>query len=130
MLDTFIDKNSNEKIFVIKGYAGTGKTSIVPALVKTLPLFNYKFVLLAPTGRAAKVMSGYSKRAAFTIHKIIYKQVADQSSGQLKFKRVTNYNKNTIFIVDESSMLSASNSFGESGVLADLISFAFEHPNN
>lgn len=130
MMNSFIDKNSAQKVFVIKGYAGTGKTSIVPALVKTLPLFNYKFVLLAPTGRAAKVMSGYSKRSAFTIHKIIYKQVADQASGQLKFKRVNNYNKNTIFIVDESSMLSVSNSFGESGVLADLISYVFEQPSN
>ena len=129
-MDSFIDKNSDNKVFVIKGYAGTGKTSIVPALVKTLPLFNYKFVLLAPTGRAAKVMSGYARRSAFTIHKIIYKQVADQASGQLKFKRVNNYNKNTIFIVDESSMLTASNNFGESGVLADLISFVFEQRNN
>ena len=130
LMDNFIDKKSDNKIFIIRGYAGTGKTSIVPALVKTLPLFNYKFMLLAPTGRAAKVMSGYAKRSAFTIHKIIYKQVADPSTGQLRFKRVNNYNKNTVFIVDEASMLSSDNSFGEAGVLSDLISFVFEQSNN
>jgi exodeoxyribonuclease-5 len=130
LMDSFINKKSANKVFIIKGYAGTGKTSIVPALVKTLPLFNYKFMLLAPTGRAAKVMSGYARRSAFTIHKIIYKQVADRATGQLRFKRINNYSKNTIFIVDESSMLSADNSFGETGVLSDLISFVFEQSNN
>lgn len=114
----------------MQGYAGTGKTSVVSALVKTLPLFNFKFLLLAPTGRAAKVLSAYSGRAAFTIHKIIYKQVADPQSGLLKFKRVKNYNKNTIFIVDEASMLSESNSFGDSGLLKDLLAYVFEHRSN
>ena len=76
---------------ILQGYAGTGKTSIVSALVKTLPLFNYKYLLLAPTGRAAKVLSSYTEKAAFTIHKIIYKQVADPKSGQLKFRRVKNH---------------------------------------
>ena len=78
---------------ILQGYAGTGKTSIVSALVKTLPLFNYKYLLLAPTGRAAKVISAYTEKSAFTIHKIIYKQVADPQSGQLKFRRVKNYNR-------------------------------------
>ena len=100
------------------------------ALVKTLPLFNLKFMLLAPTGRAAKVMTGYAKRTAFTIHKIIYKQVADPSSGQLRFRRVNNYNRNTVFIVDESSMLSSDSGFGDRGVFSDLLEFVFEKPNN
>ena len=115
---------------ILQGYAGTGKTSVVSALVKTLPLFNYKFLLLAPTGRAAKVLSAYTERAAFTIHKIIYKQVADPKSGQLKFRRIKNYNKNTVFVVDEASMLSESNSFGEIGLLKDLLAFVFEHNSN
>ena len=115
---------------ILQGYAGTGKTSVVSALVKTLPLFNYKFLLLAPTGRAAKVLSAYTEKGAFTIHKIIYKQVADPKSGQLKFRRVKNYNKNTVFVVDEASMLSEGNSFGENGLLKDLLAFVFEHDSN
>lgn len=115
---------------ILQGYAGTGKTSVVSALVKTLPLFNYKYLLLAPTGRAAKVLSAYTKKGAFTIHKIIYKQVADPKSGQLKFRRVKNYNKNTVFVVDEASMLSEGNNFGEIGLLKDLLAFVFEHNSN
>ena len=115
---------------ILQGYAGTGKTSVMSALVKTLPLFNYKYLLLAPTGRAAKVLSSYTQKSAFTIHKIIYKQVADPKSGQLRFRRVKNYNKDTIFVVDEASMLSEGNSFGETGLLKDLLAFVFEHNSN
>jgi ATP-dependent exoDNAse (exonuclease V) alpha subunit len=114
----------------LQGYAGTGKTSVVSALVKTLPLFNYKFLLLAPTGRAAKVISNYTSHSAFTLHKIIYKQVANPTSGQLLFKRVKNYSKNTIFVVDEASMLSEGTSFGDNGLLKDLLAFVFEHSSN
>ena len=129
-LNSLIDKKEDYRLMILQGYAGTGKTSVVPALVKTLPLFNYKFILLAPTGRAAKVISSYTKKTAFTIHKIIYKQVADPKSGQLLFKRVKNYSKNTVFIVDESSMLSEGNSFGENGLLQDLLAYVFEHSTN
>jgi len=128
--DAFIDKKRDNRLMVLQGYAGTGKTSVVSALVKTLPLFNYKFLLMAPTGRAAKVISNYTSHSAFTLHKIIYKQVADPKSGQLIFKRIKNYNKNTVFVVDEASMLSESNSFGENGVLGDLLAFVFEHSSN
>ena len=130
IFDRFIDKKDSYPVMVLQGFAGTGKTSVVSAMVKTLPLFNYKFLLLAPTGRAAKVLSAYTSRSAFTIHKIIYKQVADPKSGLLVFKRVKNYNKNTIFIVDEASMLSESNSFGDNGLLKDLLEFVFEHQSN
>ena len=129
-MDQFIDKANEYPIMILQGFAGTGKTSVVSALVKTLPLFNFKFLLLAPTGRAAKVLSAYADRSAFTIHKIIYKQVADPKSGMLIFKRVKNYNKNTIFIVDEASMLSESNNFGDNGLLKDLLGFVFEHASN
>ena len=130
IFDRFIDKKDSYPVMVLQGFAGTGKTSVVSAMVKTLPLFNYKFLLLAPTGRAAKVLSAYTSRSAFTIHKIIYKQVADPKSGLLVFKRVKNYNKNTIFIVDEASMLSESNSFGDNGLLKDLLEYVFEHQSN
>lgn len=130
IFNRFIDSKFDYRLLVLKGYAGTGKTSVVTALVKTLPLFNYKYLLLAPTGRAAKVMSSYTQKTAFTIHKIIYKQVANPKSGQLSFKRIKNYNKNTIFVVDEASMLSEGNNFGENGVLKDLLAFVFEHKSN
>jgi ATP-dependent exoDNAse (exonuclease V) alpha subunit len=130
VFDSFIDKKKDNRLMILQGYAGTGKTSVMASLVKTLPLFNYKYLLLAPTGRAAKVLSSYTERSAFTIHKIIYKQVADPKSGQLKFRRVKNYNKDTVFVVDEASMLSEGNSFGESGLLKDLLAFVFEHNSN
>lgn len=129
-MDDFLSLKHPSEILVLRGYAGTGKTSLIPALVEVLPLFNFKFLLMAPTGRAAKVMSGYTKRSAFTLHKIIFRQVADPGSGQLKFKRLKNYYKNTIFIVDEASMLSEDDNYGQAGVLSELMSFVFEHSSN
>ncbi len=128
-MDQFLSVEGNA-FFLLKGYAGTGKTSIVTALVRTLPSFNYKFVLIAPTGRAAKVMTYYSDRKAFTVHRIIYKQTGDPGSGQLIFKPQKNYHKKTIFIVDEASMLSVQSEFGTSGLLEDLIKFTFRHSEN
>jgi exodeoxyribonuclease-5 len=115
---------------LIKGYAGTGKTSIVSVLVNILPLFNFKYMLLAPTGRAAKVLTTYSGRKAFTIHKIIYKLVQDKKTGELLFKKVRNYHKNTIFFIDEASMIYDDQQFGRSGLLKDLKDFVFEDPSN
>ena len=78
LLDIFLDPQQKGKpTLILNGYAGTGKTTIVSSLVKVLPLFNYKYVLLAPTGRAAKVMATYSERKAYTIHKVIYKSFSD-----------------------------------------------------
>ena len=71
-LTDFVFYPQKRPLFVLKGYAGTGKTSIIGALVKTLPHFNFDSVLLAPTGRAAKVLANYSGKPAFTIHKMIY----------------------------------------------------------
>ena len=121
--------NQDLPILMVKGFAGTGKTTIVTTLVQVLPLFNYKFSLLAPTGRAAKVMSSYCKRMAFTIHKKIYKQVS-QGGDALSFKRQKNYAKNTVFIVDEASMISEEAGFGKSGLLTDLIDFIFSDSSN
>ncbi|RIV24875.1 ATP-dependent endonuclease [Fibrisoma montanum] len=116
--------------FLLRGYAGTGKTTLVGTLIKVLPRFGYKSVLLAPTGRAAKVMSSYAKKPAQTIHRKIYRQVADPASGTLSFQRQKNYHENTLFIVDEASMISDEADFGGKGLLTDLIDFVFENQGN
>lgn len=110
--------NFREKVaFVLKGYAGTGKTSMVSALVKSLPFLNIKTVLLAPTGRAAKVLAFYSHQAAHTIHRYIYYNAIDEY-GNLKHALKQNKHRNTLFVVDEASMISL-----ESSLLADLFTF-------
>ncbi|MEZ0483994.1 ATP-dependent DNA helicase [Fibrella aquatica] len=116
--------------FLLRGYAGTGKTTLISTLIKVLPRFGFKSVLLAPTGRAAKVMSNYSKKSAQTIHRKIYRQVAEQGSATLAFQRQKNYHEQTLFIVDEASMISDEAEFGGKGLLSDLISFVFENPGN
>nr|WP_293845363.1 AAA family ATPase [uncultured Arsenicibacter sp.] len=116
--------------FLLRGYAGTGKTTLIGTLIKVLPRFGLKSILLAPTGRAAKVMSGYAKKPAQTIHRKIYRQVADPSSGNLSFQRQKNYHENTLFIVDEASMISDEAEFGGKGLLTDLIEYVFENDGN
>ncbi|MBX2844063.1 MAG: AAA family ATPase [Flammeovirgaceae bacterium] len=128
-LDIFINQKDQKSTFLLKGYAGTGKTTMVSALVKTLKNFHIKSILMAPTGRAAKVMSSYSKRKAFTIHKILFKQTEDPNSGRLFFKRQRNYSRNTVFIVDEASMIdNSSESYKKGGLLEELLAFIFEDP--
>ena len=114
---------------ILKGYAGTGKTTLVGTLVQVLPLFNFKFVLLAPTGRAAKVITSYARKKAFTIHKIIYRQISTPEAAALEFKPQKSYHKNTLFIVDEASML-ADDLSDSTKVLRDLIDFVFSHTSN
>jgi exodeoxyribonuclease-5 len=92
--------------------------------------FGYKTQLLAPTGRAAKVMANYSKKKAFTIHKKIYRQVSNPNSGSLAFQRMPNYATNTIFIIDEASMITDDSDFGTNSLLTDLIEFVFTNPEN
>lgn len=130
-LDVFFELKDNDRpMMLLKGYAGTGKTTIISALVQFLPLFNYKYVLVAPTGRAAKVMSNYSKKIALTIHKKIYRQVAEPGSGEPSFSTQQNYHKQTLFIVDEASMLSDDTGFGNSSLLNDLVSYIFQNEGN
>ncbi|MGY6522697.1 MAG: ATP-dependent DNA helicase [Mongoliitalea sp.] len=117
------------QVFVLRGFAGTGKTSVISSLVKVLPRFKKKSILLAPTGRAAKVMANYSGRSAFTIHKIIYKPKGEAGDMGQGFELQKNYSQDTVFIVDESSMLADEVSFGRS-LLADLIKFVFQVPSN
>jgi exodeoxyribonuclease-5 len=125
LAEFIIDKN-NRSIFVISGFAGTGKTSSISALVATIKELQIKFVLLAPTGRAAKVLTNYSGEKAFTIHKKIYRQQSS-ANGIGKFVLDRNVLSNTIFIVDEASMISNASVeqsiFGSGRLLDDLIEF-------
>jgi exodeoxyribonuclease-5 len=128
-ISNFMLSTASHDTFLIKGYAGTGKTSIVSALVKTLPEFKLKSVLLAPTGRAAKVLSNYSGKPAYTIHKKIYKQKATGGSA-LQFVRQMNLHTNTLFIVDEASMINNQSdeikSSTQKNLLDDLMDYVFE----
>ncbi|MBA9077481.1 ATP-dependent DNA helicase [Rufibacter quisquiliarum] len=130
-LEQFIlRKTGLKEVFLLKGFAGTGKTTVVSALVKILNRFGYKYVLLAPTGRAAKVMSTYSKKPASTIHKKIYKQTANPYAEGLSFARQPNKQENVVYIVDEASMISDDKAFGDNGLLQDLINYIFENASN
>ena len=125
--DFLLSKDSNG-VFVLRGYAGTGKTSLVGALVKTMDKLKQKSVLLAPTGRAAKVFSGYAGHPAFTIHKRIYRQKSF-SNETSNFSLNDNLMTHTLYIVDEASMISneglSSSSFGTGRLLDDLIQFVY-----
>jgi len=128
----FITNTDNDAIFVLKGYAGTGKTTVISTIVNNLIEINKKYVLLAPTGRAAKVISNYSNKPAFTIHKKIYFP-KKSSGGGVSFTMQQNKHKNTIFIVDEASMISdvaAESKLYENGsLLDDLISYIYSGIN-
>ena len=117
-----------ENILLLKGYAGTGKTSLLGALVKALNSLQQKTVLMAPTGRAAKVFSEYAGQNAFTIHKKIYRQ-KEFSNDFTGFALADNLHTHTLFIVDEASMISNAStgmySFGSGCLLNDLIHYVF-----
>ena len=118
---------SDDALYVLKGYAGTGKTTSIAALVAALETTRIKAVLLAPTGRAAKVIAGYSGRPAFTIHKKIY--FPSKGGGGINFTRQQNKHKNTVFIVDEASMISdTADVAGRDSLLDDLISYVYSSP--
>ena len=120
-LSEFILSDNDRKVFLLCGYAGTGKTSLISALVRTMAQLERKTTLLAPTGRAAKVFSSYSGKSAHTIHKCIYRQksIMDNATFTLSENRA----QNTLFIVDEASMISNDGSSG--GLLDDLIEFVY-----
>lgn len=129
LLDKFLPMGEGHECFLLKGYAGTGKTTLISSLVKVLPKVKLKSVLLAPTGRAAKVISNYSGRKAFTIHKRIYrKKVA--TSPEMNFILSDNLAENTVFIVDEASMISdQSHDYSGQSLLKDLISYVYNGKN-
>lgn len=122
----FLLSRDGDGIFLLKGYAGTGKTSLVGALVRTLQQLGQRFCLLAPTGRAAKVMAAYSGAPASTIHRRIYRQ---KVFGQDVYDIVPNMQPDTLYIVDEASMISndgfSGSIFGDGRLLDDLIQFVY-----
>ncbi len=127
-LSKFLFDKNNDSLFLLKGYAGTGKSSLAGALVKTMSELKQKAILMAPTGRAAKVFSSYAGQSAYTIHKKIYRQKAfsNEISG---FQLADNLHKHTLFVVDEASMISNdgldSFSFGSGRLLNDLIGYVY-----
>ena len=117
-------------ILVVNGYAGTGKTTAIAAVIGALRELKTKCVLLAPTGRAAKVLSSYASQPAFTIHKHIYRQRAVGGDGFGEFSLAPNKDKDTLFIVDEVSLIGIDSasaqstaSFGSGNLLEDLVRF-------
>ena len=108
---SFIEHKISDEIFILKGYAGTGKTYIISNIVKNLWKINKRVVLLAPTGRSAKVLSSYCDKEAFTVHKEIF-YTKNNFSGNPEFTLKINKHKNTIFIVDEASMISTNRGEG------------------
>jgi len=125
---SYICEDSNDIIFLLTGYAGTGKTSVISSVVKTLDSLRMRSVLLAPTGRAAKVLGLYAGKQAFTIHKKIYRQKSSKD-GMGNFILDKNLHRNTWFIVDEASMISNISSdtsiFGSGKLLDDLIEYVY-----
>lgn len=128
----FVTSDINNELFLLKGFAGTGKTTLISTLVNQLVSVNKKYVLLAPTGRAAKVIANYSEKPAFTIHKKIYFP-KKSSGGGVSFTLQQNKHKNTVFIVDESSMISDVNAesklYDSSSLLDDLMSYVYSGEN-
>ena len=125
-LSSWLSDDDFGRIFILNGYAGTGKTTIIAAVVDALKTLGIKTILLAPTGRAAKVLSHYASQDAFTIHKRIYRErsITDYES---KFSLDYNREKGAVFIVDEASMISASSgevsAFGSGNLLDDLVQY-------
>lgn len=127
-LSVFFLSRADNEIFLIKGYAGTGKTTVVSSIVNTLKSINLRTVLLAPTGRAAKVLSSYSGKSAYTIHKKIYRQKSS-NDGFGTFVLDKNLHGSTYFLVDEASMISNISTefsgFGSGFLLDDLIKYVY-----
>lgn len=131
-LASFVVEEKKDSIFLLKGFAGTGKTTIISSLVKNLWQIKKSGILLAPTGRAAKVIANYSGREAFTIHKKIYFPKKTSGAG-VSFVLQPNKHRNSIFIVDEASMIPDVNNdakmFDNGSLLDDLIQYIYSGHN-
>lgn len=130
LFSSFMNKRESHKTFLLKGYAGTGKTTLISALVKACKDLNVPVILLAPTGRAAKVLGNYSSAPASTIHRAIYhkKSMDIASNFVLGFNKISN----ALFVVDEASMINTSSEsfFGTGDLLSDLIEYVFSGAPN
>ena len=131
-LSSYVLSKEKEQLFLLKGFAGTGKTTIVGTLVSNLWRTTMKSVLMAPTGRAAKVMSNYANTQSYTIHRKIYFP-KKQSGGGVQFVLAPNKHRDTIFIVDEASMIpdtpADSKLFENGSLLDDLMMFVYSGHN-
>ncbi|MFM7021877.1 MAG: ATP-dependent RecD-like DNA helicase [Flavobacteriales bacterium] len=133
LLAEFLSGSIHRPTFILRGYAGTGKTSLISAFIKSIEEYKITSVLLAPTGRAAKVLSSYSGRPAYTVHKKIY--FHESKDGVSRFVLQKNIHKNTVFFVDEASMIANSGGLGGSFVskggslLEDLVRYVFAGEN-
>lgn len=124
MMARFLFDADPRSALLLLGYAGTGKTSLVSALIQTLPQLRVNTLLMAPTGRAAKVLSGYSSRQAYTIHKKIYMTATD-ATGVLRTVRAINKHAYTLFIVDEASMIGLEPTSSRQSLLEDLVDYVY-----
>jgi len=128
LLSGFIVPGNEMDILLVNGYAGTGKTTLVRSLVKTLDIFKQKYILLAPTGRAAKVLSSYTGKPSYTVHKWIYRQKS-ATDGVGVFVLDRNLSGNSLFVVDEASMIANQEQekkvFGSGKLLDDLIEYVY-----
>lgn len=128
MLGDFLLSGQEREVFILRGYAGTGKTSLVGTLVRLLDSIRQKVVLIAPTGRAAKVFSLHAGHAAYTIHKKIYRQKAFNGEGG-NYALSDNLHQHTLFIVDEASMIAneglSGSTFGTGRLLDDLVEYVY-----
>lgn len=133
-LDAFTKSKKDNPVYLLKGYAGTGKTSMISAYVQTLLQLGIKFVLLAPTGRAAKVLAQYTSHQAHTVHRYIYIFMTNKE-GVTNIVLAPNKLKNTVFIIDEASMISDTSQgnskvFGNNSLLDDVVRFVYSQKGN
>ena len=132
-LSKFVQYTQKPALFILKGFAGTGKTTLISSFINWLPKIGLKSVLSAPTGRAAKVLGSYSNKTAYTIHKQIYYH--SNIDGRIIFTIQKNKHNNTVFIVDEASMISDSGGIGSSFIsqrrtlLDDLMDYVYSGKN-
>lgn len=135
-LGDYLTSGDESAVFIINGYAGTGKTTVVGALVQTLRQMEIPCTLMAPTGRAAKVMSRYAGTEAYTIHKTIYRERTAGGAGESHFDLNFNKSNDTLYIIDEASMLTGSaaasegSSFGTGDLIEDMFDFIRSGRNN
>ncbi len=133
-LSSFVLNQARGQVFILAGYAGTGKTTMVSALVNSLDTVKQHAVLLAPTGRAAKVLAGYSHKRAYTIHKYIY-FANTTADGRVMLALAPNKHRNTLFIIDEASMIPDhspgpdGSSFSTRNILDDIMAYVFSGVN-
>ena len=126
----FMTDRHEQTVMILRGSAGTGKTTLAAAVVKAMGSLKQKMVLMAPTGRAAKVFSLYAEHPAYTIHRRIYRQKSLEGGFDLNY----NSAQDTLYIIDEASMIANASNYGDTPfangqLLDDLIQFVYNGRN-